>query len=433
MTPRVRIFEKKRGSRYTGNSTAGSLGVALFFAAFLLGGFGLLAVLFFSLSLPEWRVYNDYIATRCVVRDKRLGESDSEGTPTYRPELLIEYTAGGNRHETWTYDATGLYTSLRGQSQAILDRFEIGGEYPCWYNPHDIGQAVLVRHFTWFAWLTLIVPATLIVIGGGGLVFAILNWGKSAERRAVESQRGSPLDMMEDERKRGPVFPTLPDDAIFTNSPGTTLRYRLPTAPVDGVSTFMLGVFCLIWNGMVSIFVVLAVRSHIRGEPEWLLSIFTLPFVGVGAMLLYFFLRRALVSTGVGPTILEISDYPLYPGEEYELFLSQSGSLRLSELTVAVVCEETTTYRQGTDTRTRTLRVYDERVFQRDEFEVSSGLPFEARFPLRVFEGAMHSLESTNNRVSWKLIVRGSVAGWPDFERAYALNIYPATQYASGA
>ena len=51
----------------------------------------------------------------------------------------------------------------------------------------------------------------------------------------------------------------------------------------------------------------------------------------------------------------------------------------------------------------------------REDFEIHQGLPFESRCQVRVPESAMHSFHANHNEVSWKLIVKGSVVGWPDY------------------
>jgi hypothetical protein len=132
-----------------------------------------------------------------------------------------------------------------------------------------------------------------------------------------------------------------------------------------------------------------------------------------------------LITTGVGPTLVEISAHPLEPGGEYELFLSQAGRLTLKAFRVLLVCEEQATYQQGTNSRTETCPVFQEEVFAREDFEIEHGTPLEVRVWLRVPPGAMHSFKSTHNEVRWKLIVKADVRGWPNYQREFPLLVYP--------
>ena len=77
------------------------------------------------------------------------------------------------------------------------------------------------------------------------------------------------------------------------------------------------------------------------------------------------FARLFLLTTSVGPTRIEISDHPLAPGAQYDLFLSQAGRVTMNSFEVLLACDEKATFRQGTDTRTEARRVYEERCFLR--------------------------------------------------------------------
>jgi hypothetical protein len=135
--------------------------------------------------------------------------------------------------------------------------------------------------------------------------------------------------------------------------------------------------------------------------------------------------RQFLIATGLGPTQLEISDHPLLPGRHYDLILSQSGRLTMSFLEIDLVCEEQATYRQGTDTRTERRRVYQQRVFERRQFDIPQGMPFEQQCRIEILSDAMHSFIADHNEVQWKFVVRGEVPGWPRYERSFPIVVFP--------
>jgi hypothetical protein len=132
-----------------------------------------------------------------------------------------------------------------------------------------------------------------------------------------------------------------------------------------------------------------------------------------------------MVTTWIGPTLLEISHQPLRPGMEHQLFVSQTGRLRLRRFQVSLVCEEEATFRHGTDTRKESCRVSEETVFEQDGCEVVRGVPFEVHCDIRLAENVMHSFKSAHNEVNWRFVVRGQVSGWPDFERSFPVLVYP--------
>ena len=427
MTRGFRVYQKKRGNRRTGSDKLGSVGEALFFTVLFLVGCGCLVAMFAWLIVPEWRASHEFIVHKCVVLDKRLAREQRDDGIHYRPDIQIEYQINGETYRTWTYDVRREYSPDRAEAERILNRFTADPElqYVCWYDPSDPQVAVLTRGTSWWVWLTMIVPASFILIGGGGLFYRVFAAGKSAERRADLVRRAATLGPFDGNGRSKSEFPGIPVGKNITNSPGTKLAFRLPLADSSTWTLFVTLTACLFWNAIVSVFVVIAVRGHLRGEPDWLLTAFIIPFVLIGVGLIVFVFRQLLVTTGIGPTLVEISEQPLHPGERYDLFLSQTGRLKFRALEVLLVCEEEATYRQGTDTRAETRRVYQHPVFRREAFEIRRGLPFEAGCEIEVPAGVMHSLKSGHNEVSWRILVKGTVAGWPDYERSFPVIVYP--------
>ncbi len=421
-----RLYEKKRGDRRTGSKQFGRLGEAAFFGLFLLVGCAALVALLYTLVIPEWRANRHFLETTGRVLDARVSRiDDSEGNSTYRPDIRIEYTVDGNRYEDVTYDAARWYSSNREEVEATVESFPAGSEHACWYDPMDPSHAILVRGYSGWYYLFLLIPLSFIVIGGGGLIYTLLHWNTSAERRAARLQRAREFDIFEAAKSAGEEYPYVPADADLKNSPGTTLAYRLPIASAPGWTLFAAVAACLFWNGIASIFVIMAIRGHLRGEPDWFLTVFVIPFMVVGVALVAYVVRQLLITTGVGATRIEISHHPLIPGQQYEILVAQAGRLTMNSLQVVLACDEKATYQQGTDTRTETRRVHQESVFLRTDFEIHPSLPFENRCALCISSSAMHSFKSDHNEVHWKLVVKGDVAGWPDYERSFPVIVYP--------
>jgi len=429
---RLRYYQKKRGNRRTGSQILGSAGEALFFAILLLLGCGGLVALVAFLVVPQWRVNHEFVESQCTVKDKRVVAREGKEGMLYRPEVYIEYDVEGKPHFAWAYDIGNAYSTGQEEKEALLERFVPGGQYTCWYDPVDPYVVVLVRGYNWWVWLVFLVPVSFIVIGGGGLLYSVLHWGKSAERRAAMAGRTQRRDRFGANGGSGRKFPSVPDDSDITNSPGTKLRFRLPIGSSPGWILFGVLLACLFWNGIVGVFAWGALHGHLRGEPDWLLSLCLIPFVLAGIGLIFLFIRQLLLTTGIGPTLVEISDHPLRPGEECRVFVSQSGRLTVNSLEVLLVCEEAATYRQGTDTRTETREVHRQQVLRREGFEVRRGVPFEAECELTVPAGAMHSFRADHNEISWKLVVKGDVAGWPDYKRAFPVIIHPPNGRTDG-
>jgi len=168
-----------------------------------------------------------------------------------------------------------------------------------------------------------------------------------------------------------------------------------------------------------------AVHGYLEGRPDWLLTVFVIPFLAVGIGLIVLFIRQLLLTAAIGPTRVEISDHPLTPGERYHLFLSQAGRLKFNVLEAALVCEEQATYRQGTNTRTETRQVYRQELLREEGFEIQPTVPFEKQCEFTVPSGAMHSFHAQHNQIQWRLVVHGRLAGWPDYQRAFPVIVRP--------
>lgn len=419
----IRFYGKKRGRRRTGSDVLASLGWGLFCALSLIVGFVALQRIFVSLALPELRVNRDFVEHRARLIDKRLDERPASEGPEFAPRFRLRLSVEGRDYSPWAaYDITDLHTRDRARSETLLDRFELGQEYPCWYDLRNPDRVVLARGYSWFAWLMLVVPVPFIAVGAGGLWYVVWNWGKSAERRAMMTQETARREQIEMTGQE-PPFPSVPSPGDVTDSPGTTLAFRLPSGE-PGWNLVGLLFLSIVWISVVAFFVWTAIEGYRRGSPDWSLALLVAPFAAAGAGLVLFFMRQLIVAGGVGPTIVEISEHPLFPGGRYELFIDQSGKSVVERFRVLLVCDEEATYRQGTDARTVTRRVYEQEVYFGEAADpATNGLRVRAAIEIPLT--AMHSFRSEHNKVCWKLVISGEVARRGDFERSFLLHVYP--------
>jgi hypothetical protein len=417
------FFGKKRGERRTGSTVLGRAAIGLFAAAFFTAGMISLAFILLKLSIPEWRVNHQFVETTCRVIETRVA-SDSAGLK--RPEIQVAFPVDEHQITTWShYDIAGVFQADDSYNERVVAEFEPGHEYPCWYDPQQPETVVLVRGYSWFAWLMLLLPSSFITLGGGGLILALWTWGKSTERLAATTQNAPGLDYFLPSQATSPQpFPFVPDPHALNDSPGTFLAYRL-TPGTAGWSTAALAIVCVLWNLAVVVFARMALQSFQRGEPDWWLTIFVIPLLAGGMFCLVLFVRRMLVAANIGPTLVEISAHPLVPGGMYEIYLSQAGRLAVKSYRLKLVCEEVATYRQGTNTRKTTRRVFEQSLVECESFKIRQGLHFESRSRLHVPLDVMHSFKANHNHIDWKLVVTGSVERWPDFERSFPVVIRP--------
>ena len=65
-------------------------------------------------------------------------------------------------------------SSSRSGSEKVLARFEVGKNYPCWYDPDDPGRVVLERDYSAFGLLFAGLGLLLSAIGGLALLWRAL-------------------------------------------------------------------------------------------------------------------------------------------------------------------------------------------------------------------------------------------------------------------
>jgi hypothetical protein len=421
-----RYFEKKRGHRRTGSRLFGSLGEAVFFGMLLAVGIAGIGAGIVWLIIPEWRVNHGFVEHTCKVIEKRVVPVQGDKGPLFRPEVKIEYEVQGTTYSPYTFDIHHTLRSTQAEAEAAISAIQESETLSCWYDPAEPGIAVLVRGYQWWIWPTLLIPASFIVIGIGGLVYTALHWGTSAERRAAAMRSVRAPELFDLPATVDSKFPYIPDGIEITSSPGTCLAYRLPLTHSPGWTLLGLLAAAIAWNGAVSVFLVMAVRSFLARTPDWPMTLFIVPFLLVGVALIFVFARLLRHTAGIGPTLVEISDHPLLPGQNYRLFLSQSGNLSLKSIEVSLICEEEAVFRQGTNARTESREVYRKSLAIVADAIIRPGEPLEMECDLPIASEAMHSFRANHNQIQWKLIVCGEIVGWRGLLRSFPVVVRPA-------
>lgn len=288
----------------------------------------------------------------------------------------------------------------------------------------------------WIAWAAVVIPVAPIIYGITDLAVVVWRSLASSERRAAVVQMASDWELpgISPQPDR-PALPAVPPIDAVVDSAGVRLLYRLPSDAASGQLSLALAAVAIVWNALVAGFLIQVVRQHWADQPNWLLTWLVVPFVFAGAWTIYALVRQILLTSGTGATLLEIAEHPLYPGQRYEAFLSQTGRLQVRWFQVQLVCEEQATFQQGTDTRKATAVVHRETVFSERKFSIPPGGAFETHFTVNIPATAMHSFTAAHNAVSWMLVVRGRMARWPEFERRFPLYVYPSplTRELAGA
>jgi hypothetical protein len=389
------LSTKPRGS-------AGPGCLILFFSIFLLAG---LAATYAMLLRPALRILaaRSWREVPCVVLSSRVvAHSDSDGT-TYSVDILYSYAVDGRELKANRYNfMTGSTSGYEGKA-AIVARSLPGQRTVCYVNPADPTDAVLTRDATPDMWFGLL-PLIFVAVGGGGMFFV---W------RAAKRKGGDPMALKSSRRSKesGITAGPVPAGAAVLKSAGSRL------------GKFAGGVLiAAFWNGIVSVFLWQVIKSFQRHRPEWLLTIFLIPFVLIGLGLLgfagYSFLQ--LFAPGVK---LRLSSAAVPLGGSADLEWEITGrSSAISKLRIWLEGREEATYRRGTSTST------DKSTFATLELASASLWSDIRRGRVRftVPADTMHSFKSDNNRIVWTLHVHGDIAFYPDVNDEFPITVLSA-------
>ena len=341
-----------------------------------------------------------------------------------RPEIQVRYDVEGREITAWShYDITGIYQSDEELTQRILEQLRSPARnVPVGSQPARAGRR------------------------GAGPRLYVVCLGNAACARGFHLGRRRRFDLHRadvGEIDRGPLRPpcSRPRRA-WTCSYGrkpprrptrirscpirssrTTAPVRWPTGLPPGTGGWTLAamvVVCVLWNLAVLVFVRMPLHSFQRGEPDWWLTVFVVPFAIVGIAALALLALPLWIETGIGPTLVEIS-----ANLQLETMRSTSqGDAGLSCRRSCWMCMGNLPPRNNT--RKATRRVFAEMLVPEQSLAAGRTIPFEALARLQVPADAMHSFKAVHNRIDWKIVVKGTVCAGPTSSAASRSSCAPA-------
>ena len=388
-----------------GAKRSGNAGCATAALAFLAVGLGF-GSLFAVRAWRDARVFTVWKPTTCTILATQLGSTRGSGTsgPSYRPEISFRYEVGGKTFTCTGWDSWALAGDYGGGSAKfygrVLDRYEVGATSPCWYDPADPSQAVLVRRVRPL-YLLAVVPLAFAVLGAVGLYSALARPG----RRLGVGGRGEPLGRS----KAG-------HEHAAWDYRRLAVRLQPETRPGTQSCGALLAAVALLFVGLIAGFA--AWSEWQDGNVRILPLLFTIVFGGLGLLFLWIAAASAFAAR-VPATIVEIERRSVAPGESVDVLVLQPGPLRLRSLRVRLVGKVETPATSGSPD---VAVLADELVSEVGRTAIGREAPLEHRFTLRVPADARPS-QSGPPRVSWRLETRGVPLVWPRFRLTFPITV----------
>jgi hypothetical protein len=249
-------------------------------------------------------------------------------------------------------------------------------------------------------YLIALFPLIFVTVGVGGIVWA-LRAGKRAAQATV-SAAASPFG----------VPPPAPEDS----APRELRPVMTPLGKFLGI-TFV----ALFWNGLVSVFVVMAFKKWQEGQPDGCMTLFLVPFVLIGLALIYATFRQLLVLFNPRVHLTLAPGVLMVGGMAYLQWRLTGRGGGVTRLRIVLEGREEARYRRGTNTYTdRNVFVSVPVVDTSNGFEIPAG---NAR--VDVPAGTLPSFEAEHNKIIWQLKVCCEIPNWPDSEDEYKVLVRP--------
>ena len=395
---------------------------AAFFGVFLLAGLGFL-MFFLVPAVHVVRAFS-WQAVPCeIVSSSVASHSDSDGT-TYSVEVTYRYRAAGRSYTGDRYRFLGGSSGGSEGKQEVVDALPAGTVTTCWVDPENPADSVLDRGFHW-EYLLALLPLVFVAIGAGGIVLSL----RKGWRLRALGEAGAPewLPQATGDPARAALrepgvdrFGNVPGGSSGFDAPAAGFGFSSETAPggpaVLEPKVSPLGklggviLIALFWNGIVSVFVWQLWKSWKAGSPDGCLTVFLIPFVLIGLLLLIGIPYQVLALFNPRPRLV-LTPGRLVLGRPADLAWSFRGAAgRIQRLEITLEGREEADYTRGTD------RVTAKETFATIplvDTALRSSIPAGST-RIEVPADTMHSFSAPDNRIVWTLKLKGTIRMWPD-------------------
>lgn len=161
----------------------------------------------------------------------------------------------------------------------------------CWVNPADPSESVIDRSLPGQALMGLFFATPFVSVGVAGLSTMALPW---LRRRFLAARKAQMLQLVGEGRLPAWVMRAFADDD-WTGRMRNEKDLALVIAADERLPSVLGVTFInLFWNGIVGVFVLVAIKLWTSGETgeATLLSLFLIPFIAVGVTLFWFALKQ---------------------------------------------------------------------------------------------------------------------------------------------
>lgn len=340
---------------------------------------------------------NDWPEVPCTIAVSEVESHSGSDGATYSVNIEFSYLYGTENYTGGSYNFNKFNSSGYDGKKEIVDQYPVGSEAVCFVNPDVPKEAILTRSIPGIVFFIIPFTSIFMLVGLGAMLSALGLLPKKWKDKV--QTRHKPVE-----------------------SAGEGAATLKPEVGGLGKLLGMLAV-CLFWNGIVSIFLWQVVESFQKGNPEWFLTVFMIPFVVIGLGMIWgvIYFLLALRNPSLS---FSMSEARPSLGEQVQLNWKASKPLRsVEKLSIFVEGLESATYTRGTDSVTDKCIFHRTTLFESDAPATQHSGELELTIP----EDSMHSFDGGNNKIQWRLRVDGSIRRWPDISQNYPFTVRPRT------
>lgn len=370
----------------------------------------LVASLFFCWTVLEdmhqdFRIFLIYKKTTCVIQDKRLLTFfGSDSSDTYRAEFEYSYVVKGRHYWKRGFDNTTYSSNLRTRCEYELRQYEVGKEYPCWYDPDRPNEAVLKKRIS-LGYIFAPIPFLIVYV----FFASFRDWVKSLFAGRWRQQQSLNC----------PLYAPLPSKLSRRGSVLTSLLSE--ESGKGALIAGVMGLICWLYWAVQVLWILPITLYHGFFGFDILIEIALLGYIGY--LLIPWIIEKWKTRYGSQRFDLEISEQVLWPGCSFELMLLQHGWLRPTSVCANLVCEEEVIC----TTKDNEMGMATERIFTGKLIEDRAKvIAFTHKARVRFPGWAMHSFKGGNNTIQWSIEVIIDYGQAEPIIRKFPIPVYPA-------
>lgn len=276
-----RMDEFLLSTQLTRSSPLARLGAFAFSGMFFAGGAAMLFITTLKpvatfLDARDWERTAGLITHSELVRD---GES-------HGPLIRYTYSSRGAAHEGTriSWSETKRNFGIR-EMRDIIARHPVGKEITVWHDPENPSDSVIHRSQIGLRPETLLFPIPFLLVGVCGISYALLGGLAAARTRKLNATVAGQAESA----GLGSLARRLRQPSR-TEDTSEKIVFTMVQSRTEGLAILFAAVF---WNGIVGVFLGVLVTMIISGEKMAVfLGLFLIPFVAIGALLIYLAARQ---------------------------------------------------------------------------------------------------------------------------------------------